>query len=570
MKRITGTITLAVFLFATFQLYSCNGSGSGSAEEPAPIIMSLNASTITPCSVELQWSAYGGQYQVWVDDSPYAYSWGRNYYSENVEGLIPEKRYCFWIEAWEMYPSWPSPYFDFLGVSNTLCTDLPPDIIPPSSPTRIKAVSDAGSQILLTWDTNSTDDCALANYRAYQDGAIYYRVYRDGVINHDLVYPPYIDTNINPGTSYNYQVVAVDSSGNESGKTLNNFISTAWSSSIDYIYSGQHAKHSIALDSSGKAYVSYYSAGESGGASGAIKYTTNASGNWKITTITEMAPMQNVTTSLALDSEDKVHIVYTEGYYDLKYATNKSGNWTIETIESNWAGLYPSLAIDAMGYAHVSYNRYGFEDLKYATNASGSWITTILTNVKYEWGKRGGTAIALDTDNNVHIAFHDDINIDLKYATNSSGSWIFTTLDSVGDVGNYPSLCIDKNNQAHISYHDISNNSLKYITNVSGSWDANTIDANGAGLFNSITCDNNDYQHISYYGDDITDGHGWTLQRRGLMYATNGSGVWQTHQLHGAYGWTAIASDSLNRAHIVSCPDPWPYADLFYSIYSPY
>ena len=67
--------------------------------------------------------------------------------------------------------------------------------------------------------------------------------------------------------------------------------------------------------------------------------------------------------SLALDSNDKVHMCYShpDGF---KYATNVSGVWVNYIIYCR-LGLYSSIAIDSMDKVHIIYNQSG---LKYATN----------------------------------------------------------------------------------------------------------------------------------------------------------------------------------------------------------
>ena len=60
---------LFVLALGILQLYSCKG-GDSAANKPDPIIMSLSATNITACSVELNWYSVGSgpQYQVGVDD----------------------------------------------------------------------------------------------------------------------------------------------------------------------------------------------------------------------------------------------------------------------------------------------------------------------------------------------------------------------------------------------------------------------------------------------------------------------------------------------------------------------
>ena len=95
-------------------------------------------------------------------------------------------------------------------------------------------------------------------------------------------------------------------------------------------------------------------------------------------------------------------------------------------------GSYTSIATDSNNKVHISYRDNYTPALKYATNASGSWETSTIDSA--DWGG-GFTSIAIDSNNKVHISYCDSTpNYDLKYATNASGAWETFTIDA-GDVG---------------------------------------------------------------------------------------------------------------------------------------
>jgi hypothetical protein len=298
---------------------------------------------------------------------------------------------------------------------------------------------------------------------------------------------------------------------------------------------------SIALDSSGRAHVSYNDAtGDD------LKYATNVGGSW-VSYALDSSGMVGLSTSIAIDSSDKIHISYldlTNG--DLKYATNLSGTWAYYTVDSSGdVGLFSSIAIDTNDRVHISYLDFANEDLKYATNANGSWACFILDSL----GSVGfDTSIAVDSNDHVHISYGDWTNDDLKYATNAGGSWAYFTLDSVGQVGYDTSIALDSNDNVHISYHDETNACLKYATNSGGSWEYFTVDNAGeVGLSTSIAVDSGDNVHIAYRDySDFSDGD--------LKYAaTNASGSWVTRTLYstGDVGYdTSIAVGSNGLVHI--------------------
>jgi len=307
---------------------------------------------------------------------------------------------------------------------------------------------------------------------------------------------------------------------------------------------------SIALDSKGKAHISYYDV-----TNDELKYATNASGAWVITTVDSSGDVGGYT-SIALDSYGKAHISYYDWTNDdLKYATNASGSWVTTTVDSSGdVGGYISIALDSNGKVYISYfDYYPKSDLKYATNASGSWVTTTVDSS----GDVGGyTSIALDSYGKAHISYYDWTNDDLKYATNVSGTWTTTTIDSSGSVGKYSSIALDSSGKAHISHLYITRADLKYTTNASGTWVTTTVDDSGKpmGEYTSIALDSSGKVHISSYDYD-RDHH--SDDKSILFYTTNATGEWETTTVDrsnedvGQY--TSIALDSKGKAHISYC-----------------
>ncbi|HHT9112766.1 MAG TPA: hypothetical protein ACFYD0_05540, partial [Candidatus Wunengus sp. YC65] len=177
---------------------------------------------------------------------------------------------------------------------------------------------------------------------------------------------------------------------------------------------------SIALDTSGNAHISYcywLFPSPSVFYDSDLKYATNASGAWVTTTVASGTNMQS--TSIALDTSGKVHIsYYSDLFISLTYATNASGAWVTTTVDStSIMGGNTSMALDAAGNAHISY--YGYANgLRYATNASGAWVTTTVDST-VRIGEGSDVSIALDTSGNAHISYYDYTNGDLGYASAS-------------------------------------------------------------------------------------------------------------------------------------------------------
>ena len=241
--------------------------------------------------------------------------------------------------------------------------------------------------------------------------------------------------------------------------------SGSWDTYAIEIGSGSSAglETSIAIDSKDRIHICYRNSVELG--SSYLRYATNASGSWVKSTIDSPGGQFS---SIAVDSNDKIHISYyceQIFYNDLKYATDASGIWATHTIDHAYQGVlgyYTSIAVDSNDKIHISYynNSLTAYDLKYATNASGDWVTETLDSSGVV-GKY--TSIVIDSNDKIHISYYDETNTNLKYATDASGSWVYETIDDGGSVGWETSMAVDSSDSLHISYYDVTNGNLKYI-----------------------------------------------------------------------------------------------------------
>lgn len=303
---------------------------------------------------------------------------------------------------------------------------------------------------------------------------------------------------------------------------------------------------SIAVDSNDKVHISYIDS-----KNGKLKYMMIESGNWVTWTVGRASDQA---TSIAADANGKCHIAYNDTNGDLKYATNAtSDSGLTTTIETGaWSGLFggEDIAVDLNGNPHIAYFK-GAGLLKYATKASGTWSTSVVMNSKNGALPAYYTSIGVDSNNKIHICYYDDASPDsIKYATNVSGSWVSTTIDTIGFAAGWSaSLAVDSNDKIHILYYDHKNDALRYATNASGTWQTEFVTKQSGSYSASFAIDkkNGNQVHIVYSSG------------AGFMYATKPAGTWQISKIDESYtgGGNSIAIGS-NAIHV-------SYKDIFNS-----
>ena len=276
---------------------------------------------------------------------------------------------------------------------------------------------------------------------------------------------------------------------------------------------------SIAIDSQGALHIAYLDRDNTN-----LRYATNASGSWVLSTVDNSSVNPNnvaAKTGIAIDNRGHVHIIHPvqgSGVWVLNYTTNVSGSFVSTTITDTTKddGKYASLAIAGNGSLHISvYRDNGGSDLRYYTDESGVW-----TNETVRTGSNFGkdSAIALNSKDEVVIVYRrDDGSDDIYMSVGNRGSWTSSQVASNRNAM-YLAVAIDSNDDVHISSHNSGGSSkdLEYFTNSSGSWVRTTLDAGVGGIFGSIVIDSNDDVHIA---------HADSIGANDLQYATaKGSG----------------------------------------------
>jgi len=198
---------------------------------------------------------------------------------------------------------------------------------------------------------------------------------------------------------------------------------------------------------------------------------------WVTTTIDDIGGTGGYA-SVALDPMGLAHVSYYNSLAggELYYAA-ETGGFVPELVSSGAAGTSNSIAIaDPLGErAHVSF--FDGADLYYAARSiGGTWTLTLVDAALGAAAGGAGTSIALDAQGFAHISYLDATggiaSYDLFYATNVTGAWVSGVVDAAatGSPGIFSDIAIDAEGEPHISYNGFLSFGLRYATATAGVW----------------------------------------------------------------------------------------------------
>ncbi len=271
---------------------------------------------------------------------------------------------------------------------------------------------------------------------------------------------------------------------------------------------------SIAIDTEGIIHLGYSNVtdGES-----LVRYANNSAGDW---TITDISDGKGIGT-MCVDSQGITHMCYAVrvGLVDaLAYATNAGGAWTSEIIDDLNHTMHASIALDSDDQVHIAYTIYdGDYSVLYATNADGAWNPSLV-----DFGRYG--AIAVDPTGNPHVVYvGEDIDqTAIKCAERNGESWWNSTVDIAESTDWSPSITIDTEDRTHVSYstQTASSSTLMHAVETDDEWVNSVVEHFEADQpflgRSSIVVGTSGDVHISYMrgqGSSHDDGGG-------LKYAT--------------------------------------------------
>ena len=263
-----------------------------------------------------------------------------------------------------------------------------------------------------------------------------------------------------------------------------------------------------------------------------------ASSSWNVQTVDENGYLYDDRCPIALDSNDKPHILYSGfnhpySYSILKYAGLNDSVWDSQEIGS-FATAF-DLVLDAHNNPHVLYGSGG---LKYASWTGSNWVNQTVDS------NGGFGSVALDASNIPHIAYKDGQAV--KYASWTGIAWNIQTVENVSESATL-SLSIDQNNTVYIMYQS---DGARLAVYRNSSWNIQTV-ATDLSTLGNIVLDFEGYPHFIYAVN-------YDFNNSTLKYSHWNGASWITQDVVSntaiGYGWTplpgSLALDSNNSPHI--------------------
>jgi hypothetical protein len=71
-------------------------------------------------------------------------------------------------------------------------------------------------------------------------------------------------------------------------------------------------------------------------------------------------------------------LLWVSSYGNMRYSTWSNGQWADEEVPNTSPAFSPSLAIDALGQPHISYNNTYLRQLIYVTKRAGTWVSSVV------------------------------------------------------------------------------------------------------------------------------------------------------------------------------------------------
>jgi chitodextrinase len=202
----------------TYQVSAVNGAGTEGALSTAVTVQTdddtpptapsgLSAKAVAHDQVDLSWAAASdpesgvARYNIYRNGTVVGSSTSTSF---SDTGLTGSTQYSYQVTAVNGDGLEGPP-----TATVVVTTPRPPDTTPPTVPTGLGATATSPTRVNLTWGASSDPESGVASYN----------IYRDGAQVGSSTSTSFTDTGVQGGTTYSYQVSAVNGEGLESGRS---------------------------------------------------------------------------------------------------------------------------------------------------------------------------------------------------------------------------------------------------------------------------------------------------------------------------------------------------------------
>ena len=195
-----------------------------------------------------------------------------------------------------------------------------------------------------------------------------------------------------------------------------------------------------------------------------LYYTVKDQGIWSTNLVTSVFDSTWLFDS-AVDQSGQLHVVYfNDASGMVKYKVlERDGTWYEREIgdggtsfDYNALNRHISIATDSADQPHIIYSA-STNSVTYAYKEGSGWNTEIIDDLSISSYSQGDCSIAIDTNGYPHVIYADVANGALKYAVKNSHGWQKEIVDSGPDflsIGVINSLALDSANSPHILYNN--------------------------------------------------------------------------------------------------------------------
>ncbi|MEZ4867531.1 MAG: sialidase family protein [Caldilineaceae bacterium] len=268
----------------------------------------------------------------------------------------------------------------------------------------------------------------------------------------------------------------------ESYTVYSHWQGNGWSNPQRITPVGLNSRYSaLAVDSQNRPHVVAYAAQETGNY---IYYTYADASGWISPTIVSQLPPDNPplasTPHLALDSQDRVHVVwqalpdFVTDDFAIYYRRRDGAQWSaIERLSPPDQGYNaPRIAVDLAGHPHVVWYAVAEQEIYYTSNNGSGWSTPVnISQTALPVSKPAilsqGPDMAIDRAGNIHVGWLESTNGSyfdaVYYATNQHGAWyvqpVMAKPTPVRDMQRQSPTVVDilagGSGQVHLLWHDV-------------------------------------------------------------------------------------------------------------------